>query len=1008
MSISRTLATLALAGSAVATTALAEVDFGKQVRPILSDRCYFCHGPDADDRKADLRLDTEDGARAALGDGMFAIAPGDLARSEVFRRINSRDPDERMPPPESKLSLTAAEIKLIGEWIEQGAKYEEHWSFVPLREVAVPETRDPGWARGEIDRFILRRLEEERLSPSGRASKERLIRRVSFDLTGLPPTPAEIETFLADDSPEAFEKMVDSFLAKPAYGERMASEWLDVARYSDSYGYQVDRDRHVWPWRDWVISAFNRNLPYDQFVTWQLAGDLLPGATDEQRLATTFNRLHPQKVEGGSTPEEFRVEYVADRNHTFGTAFLGLTVECSRCHDHKYDPITQKEYYQLFAFFNNIDEAGLYSYFTPSVPTPTLMMPGDGAKKDLDALREKVQKLEAQLATIEPGGQLPGERAVVGLVEHLSFDEFKSGANRAVEGKVNGAVELTGDDAIGLKHGNYARWQPFSVSLWMNTPDLKERAVIYHRSRAWTDAASRGYELLIEDGKLSAALVHFYPGNAIRVRAVEPLPPGEWAQVTVTYDGSSRASGLRIFVNGKIAQTEVIRDGLTKQITGGGGDKIAIGERFRDRGFKGGKVDEFKLFGRELSAVEVAHLFDGTSLGAAAGEGLRDYHLSAHDAAYRAKLDELQEARKALGTALDKVTEIMVMREMENRRQSYVLERGAYDARGEKVEPRVPEWLGGMPGGAAPDRLGLAKWLTGPSHPLAARVAVNRYWQLVFGEGLVRTPEDFGSQGALPTHPELLDWLAKDFIDHGWDLKRLLKQMLMSATYQQRSEAGADLVARDPENLLLARSPIYRLPAEMLRDQALFVSGLLVDKVGGAPAKPYEVAVSFKPVAKDKGQGLYRRSLYTYWKRTGPAPVMMALDASKRDVCSVKRERTASPLQALVLLNDPQIVEASRVFGEKLVKEHSGAAEALVGEAFARLVGRRPTADESAVLKRLHAEQLELFRRDVSKAEALLKTGDSGRDAKLPAAEVAAAAVLVNSLFSFDGCVMKR
>lgn len=1005
----RKILLLALSGGAVAVPAHAEVDFGKQIRPILSDRCYFCHGPDAGKRKADLRLDTEEGARAALEDGKFAIAPGDVAHSEVFRRISSTDPDEKMPPPKSKLSLTEAEIALIGKWIEEGAKYEKHWAFEPLKKVDVPEVKDAGgWARNEIDRFVLARLESENLGPNGVASKQRLIRRVSFDLTGLPPTLVEIDAFLADDSPQAFEKMVDAYLAKPAYGERMTSEWLDVARYSDSYGYQVDRDRHVWPWRDWVIRAFNENLSYDKFMTWQLAGDLLPDATDEQILATTFNRLHPQKVEGGSTPEEFRVEYVADRNHTFGTAFLGLTVECSRCHDHKYDPIKQKEYYQLFAYFNNIDEAGLYSYFTPSVPTPTLMMGGDAVAAKLDGLRAKVALVEKQLAAIEASGEVPAAREVVGLVEHLSFDDFKGSSNRAVPGKVGGAVELTGDNAVGLKHGNYPRWHPFSVALWMNTPDVKDRAVVYHRSRAWTDAGSRGYELLIEDGKLSAALIHFYPGNAIRVRMVDVLKPGEWAHVAVTYDGSSRAAGLKILVNGKLAETEVIKDHLTKQITGGGGDKIAIGERFRDRGFKGGKVDEFRLYDRELTEVEVAQLYDGASLKAAAGERLRAYRLSAHDTAYRAKLAELQSAREALGKALDGLTEIMVMRELKKRRQSYLLKRGAYDAPGEEVEPGVPAWLNPMPQGAPADRLGLAQWLTDPANPLAARVAVNRYWQLIFGEGLVRTPEDFGSQGALPTHGELLDWLAKDFIDHGWDVKRLLKQLVMSATYRQRSAASPELLARDPENRLLARAPVYRLPAEMLRDQSLAVSGLLVEKLGGAPVRPYEVAVSFKPVAKDKGAGLYRRSLYTYWRRTGPAPVMMALDASKRDVCSVKRERTASPLQALVLLNDPQFVEASRVLGEKLVAAHADDVRALVGDAFRRLVGRVPSAEESAILVKLFSEQLAIFEADGGEAQALLKTGDAPRDGKLSAAKVAAAAVVVNGLLNFDGCVMKR
>jgi hypothetical protein len=1009
MLILRKPALIILWAALVCSPARADVDFGTQIRPILSDRCYFCHGPDAENRKADLRLDTEDGALAALEDGMSVIAPGDLAHSELFQRISSDDPDEMMPPPKSKLSLSKDEIALIGQWIAEGAKYAKHWSFVPLGGVAVPEVEDSqSWARGEIDQFVLAKLEAAGLHGNGEATRERLIRRVSFDLTGLPPTLEEIDTFLADSSAEAYERMVDRYLAKPAYGERMAGEWMDVARYSDSYGYQIDRDRRVWPWRDWVIRAFNENLPYDQFMIWQLAGDLLPGASDEQILATTFNRLHPQKVEGGSTPEEFRVEYVADRNHTTGTAFMGLTLECSRCHDHKYDPITQKEYYQLFAFFNNIDEAGLYSFFTPSVPTPTLSLASGDVKVKLQDLRSKVASLEAELAEIEPQVPAPAVREVSGLIEHLDFEDFKSGANQSIVGVVGRGVELTGDDVIGLKSGNFARWQAFTVSLWMRTPDIKDRAVIYHRSKAWTDAASRGYELLLEDGKLSAALVHFYPGNAIRVRSVDVLEPGRWAQVTVSYDGSSRADGLRIYVDGSAVDTEVVKDHLTKQITGGGGDNLAIGERMRDRGFKGGAVDEFRVYDRELTPVEVAQLHDGTSLLEADGDALKPYVAAAHDPTYRTKLDELQAAREALGRAQDGVEEIMVMRELDGRRPSYVLKRGAYDAPGAAVEPGVPTWLNPMPAGAEPNRLGLAKWLADPANPLAARVAVNRYWQLIFGNGIVRTPEDFGSQGALPTHRELLDWLAKDFIDHGWDVKRLLRQMVLSASYRQRSEADPELVARDPENLLLARAPVYRLPAEMLRDQSLAVSGLLVEKLGGAPVRPYEVAVSFKPVDRDKGEGLYRRSLYTYWKRTGPAPVMMALDASKRDVCSVKRERTASPLQALVLLNDPQMIEASRVLGEKLVRIHGGDDTSLVADAFRRAVGRTPRQEEAEVLQRLSREQLELFEADPTAVMALLGTGDAPRDEALPAAQIAAAAVVVNALLNFDACVMKR
>ncbi len=579
------------------------VSFSDEVRPILSDKCFKCHGPDEGAREADLRLDLRD-------DAEYVLSPDDPEESELLRRILSDDPDEVMPPPKSKMSLSAGEIDTLRQWIRQGATYQQHWAFAPIQEVTIPSVDDTDWPQNAIDFFILSRLQRAGLRPAPPASREKLIRRLSFDLTGLPPTIDEIDAFLGDKGPDAYERLVDRLLEKSAYGERMAGDWLDVARYSDTYGYQVDRDRFVWPWRDWVIEAFNENMPYDQFITWQLAGDLLPDATDQQILATTFNRLHPQKVEGGSVPEEFRVEYVADRNHTFATAFLGLTLECCRCHEHKYDPISQTEYYQLFAFFNNIDEAGLYSYFTPSVPTPTLLLADDDAKAKMAEIEQKIAASEAQLHELAEQrdsefeswlAHRPDKVEVPGQVAHESFEDYQHDSNQTVPGKSGKAVRLTGDDGIGLKVGNFTRFQPFSVSLWMNTPDVKDRAVVFHRSRAWTDAGSRGYQLLIEDGKLSASLIHFWPGNAIRVRTVEPIPTKQWMHVAVTYDGSSRAAGLRIFVDGRPAECEVVRDNLYKNITGGGGDNITIGERFRDRGFTGGLVDEFRVFERELT-----------------------------------------------------------------------------------------------------------------------------------------------------------------------------------------------------------------------------------------------------------------------------------------------------------------------------------------------------------------------------------------------------------------------
>ncbi len=1001
--------------------AVAKIDFSRQVRTILSDKCFKCHGPDENARKADLRLDVR-------AEAVEALSPRDPEDSELIHRITNDDLDERMPPPKAKNPLTKTEIDLLRRWISQGAAYERHWSFSPIGKFDPPQVSNDKWPTNEIDRFILRRLETEKLSPAPAATKETLIRRLSFDLTGLPPTIAEIDQFVGDNTKDAYEKLVDRLLGKKAYGQRMASNWLDVARYSDTYGYQVDRDRYVWPWRDWVIGSFNNNMPYDRFVTEQVAGDLLPDATDDQILATTFNRLHPQKVEGGSVNEEFRVEYVADRTQTFATAILGLTLECARCHDHKFDPIRQKEYYGLFAYFNNIDESGLYSYFTSSVPTPTLLM-ADGAKKNEIATAEKNIRDAAETlsATAESRKvafdkwltDRPQEAAIAGLAKHLSFDDQKDGANKGVPGRFGKAVKLSGDDGIGTGTGNFRRYDPFTVTLWMNTPDIKTRSVVFHRSRAWTDAGSRGYQLLIEDGKLSASLIHFWPGNAVRVKTIDQIPTGKWIHVAMVYDGSSRADGLQIWIDGKPAKCEVVQDNLYKNISGGGGDHITIGERFRDRGFTAGLVDEFKVFSRRLTAVEISHEHDGASLSQMlvkpVGElndadraALFAFYLATGDTEYQEKLAALRAAREHRSRVVDGIQEIMVMRERQTPPEAYVLKRGMYNARMDRVPAATPAVFPEFGKDLPRNRLGLARWLTRPDHPLTARVAVNRLWQMLFGAGFVRTPEDFGSQGQPPTHPELLDYLARDFIESQWDVKRMIKQIVMSATYQQTSKESRESQTRDAENRFLARAPSYRWPAEMLRDNALAVSGLLVDKIGGPPAKPYEVEVSFKPTGRSKGDGLYRHSIYTYWKRTGPAPVMMTLDAAKREICTVKRERTSTPSATLVMLNGVQFVEASRVFAERMIHKHKEDDRAIAVEMCRLATGHRPTEENLEIMIAFLTRQIEHFNARPAEAVKLLSVGDRPRDEKLSPARTAALANLASVLLNTLGSVTKR
>ncbi len=1019
---------LLLAGNAIAEE---KIDFDRQIKPILSDRCFVCHGPDGNRREADLRLDTREGAYAAAesGNRSHVIKPGEPENSELLLRVTAApDDDLLMPPADSNLTLTAEEKRLLKQWIQQGAPWSNHWSFEPLpAKVEAPVVKDKTWPQNKIDAFVLSRLEQAGLEPAPRATREKLIRRVSFDITGIPPTLEEIDAFLADEQPGAFERVVDRLLKSPRYGERMTADWLDAARYSDTFGYQVDRDRRVWPWRDWVLQAFNNNMPYSDFITQQLAGDLLPGATQQQILATTFNRLHPQKVEGGSVPEEFRVEYVADRMQTFSTAMLGVTMECCRCHDHKYDPFSQKEYYQLFAFFNTIDEAGLYSYFTQSTPTPTLALYDDATSKRLAAAKQKLtveRRALAELQTTEqdnfnawlnnrpaPADEMPGRIAME------DFEKSGVGGNAKVDARGGKAVKLTGDDGFGLKVGNFKRDDPFSVSLWMNTPDLKERAVVFHRSRAWTDAASRGYQLLIEDGRLSASLIHFWPGNAIRIRTKETVEINKWLHVAFVYDGSSQAAGLKLYLNGQPAATEVVRDNLYRNITGGG-DNITIGQRFRDKGFTGGMVDDFMVFDRQLSGLEVAHLHDGKALDnlltAPAGEltqkqrdQLFQHYLLTQSDNYTKQFALTQVARKQVSAIENAVVEIMAMREMDQPRKTYLLHRGAYDKPRDEVTASTPDALLPFPAKGRKDRLGLAQWMTDPAHPLTARVAVNRLWQMLTGKGLVTTPEDFGRQGKAPTHPQLLDWLARDFVASGWDVKRAVKQIVMSATYQQSTTGRPASVKADPENKLLARADSFRLPAEMLRDNALAVSGLLVEKQGGPPVRPYELALSFKPVKPDKGAGLYRRSLYTYWKRTGPAPVMMTLDAAKRDVCRVRRERTASPLESLVLMNGPQFVEAARMLAQKSLQAGEEAPAALT-RIFRTLTSRQPTSKESAIVKRLFEQQLEKFEKNPAEAKKFLSQGEAKPAADIPPARLAAMAVVASALMNFDECVTRR
>ena len=951
------------------------ISFDRDIQPILSENCYYCHGTDPSHREGDLRLDLRDDA---LDTG--AIVPGKPEESELMARIHSHDRDDLMPPPDSNRKLTAQQKDLLKRWIEEGAEYTAHWSFTQL----------PKASGKSIDELVSARLAESGRKLKPRAKSHQLLRRLTLDLTGLPPTLSQIEDFDADNP----EPLIDELLASPALGEHLATPWLDVARYADSYGFQRDNNRRVWPYRDYVINSFNANKPFDRFIHEQVAGDLLPDATRETRIATAYSRLHQQKVEGGSVPEEFRVEYVADRVHTFGTTFLGLTMECSRCHDHKYDPTTAKDYYSLFAFFDDIDESGLYSFFNAeATPTPALSLPTPEQEKELALKKKEVEEAKAAwLASTKDISQEERDPGYGKPVLHLDFEKQNpKGPNKAVPGKVGQAVQLTGDDAVGTKVGDFHREQPFTISLWMQTPNVKDRAVVFSRSKAWHDAASRGYELLLVNNHLRWSLIHFWPGNAISVETTEAIKPGQWVHVTVSNDGSSTAAGLTIHLDGQPAKIKTVRDHLTRQIKGGGNPHIRLGERMRDRGFKQGLIDEFKVFDHQLGPHEISLLHDPIQPGVTNSDGWGP--LAFRTEACR----KLQAKRAAYNRLQESIPEIMVMKEMAEPKQAYLLKRGSYEARGEPVESAFPAFLPDL-GFQPRNRLDLARWLTHPDHPLTARVTVNRFWQGLFGRGLVGTSEDFGMQGERPEYRDLLDELAARFIASGWDTKALLKEIVMSQVYQQDSYADSLEAEQDPDNKLLARGPRHRLPAELIRDQALAASGLLVKKLGGPSVHPYDLAESFKPSRPSSGESLYRRSLYTSWKRTGPSPAMMAFDAVKRDVCSAKRETTSTPLQALVLLNGTQFVEAARELAVTASQNHPGDLEATIREMFLRLTSRPPDGPEFTTLRKIHEEQLAHFRKHPEEAKTFLSQGQS--KPKTPTAEIAALTILGQAILN--------
>lgn len=1040
-----------------------EIDFNIHVKPILSDKCYACHGPDKANQKAGLRLDEAEAAFAELPEspGKFAIVPKNLKESEVFHRIISDAPDVKMPPAEFKVELSDYEKAMLIRWIREGAAYKPHWAFTKPAKPDVPKLRIRTELANPIDRFVRKKLELMDLEPSPPADKSLLLRRLSFDLTGLPPSLEELEAFLADDSAYAYEKQVDRLLSSVHYGEKLATDWMDLARYSDTYGYQVDRYRDMSPWRDWVIKSFNENMPYDQFLTWQLAGDLLPNPTREQRLATGFNRLHPQNMEDGIVGEEFRVENVSDRVAVLGDGLMGLTLSCAKCHDHKYDPISQKEYFELYSFFNTINETGQISW-DKGTPVPTLLLPTEQQENWLHqqeaSIRAKASEL-AQISTAEQDAiaqwiqqeqyrKLTCRHPRAGLIGHYPLDrspisntvnsrqqakmerEFsKQEVPQFVAGHRGQGIQTDGDAWLDLKDvGIFRRNDAFSIGLWVYLPKKLKEGVIFHKNKGTTLHSYRGFHLYLRDKKLEWVMARTYPENAIIEHTLLDVPRAQWVQLMVTYDGSSTAAGTKLYLNGEELSTKVIKDNLYKDIIFNKlvdiiypkpiEPNIKVAGRWRGKGLKDAKVDEILVYDRELAALEVQQVvgqhqladLPASKLQTKQKQILTQYYLKHHSSAYQSTLTDLMRLRTTYADSMEKVQEVMVMEEMEDARPTFVLNRGVYDDYGEQVSPSTPASLLAMSENLPRNRLGLAQWLTHPDHPLTARVAVNRYWQNYFGRGLVKTAEDFGNQGELPSHPELLDWLAVSFVESGWDVKALQRLIVTSETYKQNSYAHPDLLKQDPENVWLARGPSIRLTSEMMRDNALTASGLLNREIGGESVRPYQPdglwKMNFDAYVQDAGDKLYRRSFYTIWRRTIPNPTLATFDQPERQACTVRRQKTNTPLQALVLLNDPTFVEAAKVIGETMTRNADN--EIAIRQAFMKLTGRSPDLRELELLLELQAKEYAVFTKNPEKAKGWLEIGAYQIDPKLDSNRIAANAVVASVIMNGDATITKR
>ncbi len=1058
------LIALLLSAPALAEPPIARVDFQTEVRPLLSDACFQCHGPDPATRLADLRLDRRDGAFAKRENGK-PVVPGDAEASLIYQRITHRDTARRMPPEYSHKKLDLQQIDKLRAWIDQGAEWREHWSFEPPVRPAVPQVGGGTWAANPIDNFILARLQAEGLTPAAEADRRALARRAALDITGLPPEPSRLRAFLDDNEPGAYERYLDRLLALPSYGEHRARYWLDAARYADTHGIHIDNYREMWPYRDWVINAYNRNLPFDRFTLEQIAGDLLPNPSLDQLIASGFHRCNATTNEGGVIPEEFEVIYAKDRADTTGAVFLGLTVGCATCHDHKFDPITQKDFYRMTAFFRNTTQYVMDGNVSDT--PPIMIVPRMKERRRYLHLIDKIQAVETAFANAldAPNKKLDAWIAkrryrsltmpLEAAAETIAADPAKitrRGASAPLTlppGVASGegpATNMTafhfGEEGfVELPSSGIERGKPFSMTLWVYHPDERDGDFIV-ADQTDPDDKMRGWSITLNDRQINFRMKGIKNGKASKI-SLGPnnqrrLETGAWTHIAVTYDGSAERAGLSLYVNG--AELPVQGGEYFTKLEGeiANEQPISLGrgyvsddeeDSYASRYFSGGAIADFRIFNRALSVKEArvaanwalldaARTVPPADLTAEQNEILRLRYLTLNDSKYKrlgtrqaAMKHEIREIRRR-----GSVTH--VMQEVPGKApEAHVLFRGMYDQRRERVTADTPGFLPAMSDAFPKNRFGLAKWIVDDANPLTARVAVNRYWQEIFGSGLVRTSDDFGAQGEPPSHPKLLDWLAVDFRESGWDVKRLIKTILLSSTYRQSAQATPEKLEKDAENLLLARGPRFRMDGETIRDIALAASGLLVRKIGGPSVKPYQPDGVWSSVAmpssntkkyeRDSGEKLYRRSLYTFWKRAAPPASMQIFNAPTREHAIVRRERTNTPLQALVTMNDVQFVEAARQLAQSAMKQAGGDFDSRLGFMTTRLLSREFNAGESAAAKRSFEKLLAYYSANETDARNMLATGESKPDPKLPTAESAAYAMLASQMMNLDEVLNK-